>query len=206
MPWEWFLTISEIKNVLPLIGFGESPKNFFLKFWIFKMFYRSQFSIFFDGTGLNQEKKMILHIRINRNPRIFAQRGFPGPRISKMSAFFGRKSEKYRKRSKSPQIDLYVCAKSIYLSFKPGFIKKYWELRPVEHFEQTGFRKKYFFRVSGIPPKRKRLENFDFQKLLGIILMVILSPHMGNLGQKWRHSVVYTSKMRKSKSAWTSPP
>ena len=43
------------------------------------------------------------------------------------------------------------------------------------------FEKKIF--TVGYSRKRKRVENFCFQKLLGIILAAILSPHMGNLSE-----------------------
>ena len=52
-------------------------------------------------------------------------------------------------------------------------------------------------RVLDISSKQKKVENFDFQKFLGIILIVILSSHMSNSGRKWRHRVAYMSKKAK---------
>ena len=52
----------------------------------------------------------------------------------------------------------------------------------MKNFEKKIFSKK-IFGVLGIPPKRKKVKNFEFQKSLGIILTVILSPHRGKLGE-----------------------
>lgn len=41
--------------------------------------------------------------------------------------------------------------------------------------------------------KEKNVEQFWFQELLEIILTVILIPHTGNLGSKWRYGVSYKS-------------
>ena len=162
-PWEWFLTVSEIKNFLTFFILGEFPKPrkfFFQDFENSKCSTGRNSQYFLTGPGLIERKNDFAHTYEPKSED-FGPEGSPGPRIPKMSAFFGKKSEKHRKRSKSPQIDLYVCAKSIYLSFKPGFIKKYWELRPVEHFEQTGFRKKKFSSF-GNSPKTKEVRKFWF--------------------------------------------
>ena len=70
---------------------------------------------------------------------------------------------------KSSKSALLVCAKLKYLSFKTGHDKKYGV------FEKNIFGKKKLG-VSGIPQNRKGVKIFWFQKSLGIILMVILSP------------------------------
>ena len=62
------------------------------------------------------------------------------------------------------------------------------------------------FGVSEIPPKWKKLESFWFQNLLEIILMVILSPHTGNLGENWMHSVTYKPKSAKIEIGLNRPP
>ena len=70
---------------------------------------------------------------------------------------------------------------------------------------KTFFEKKNFG-VSGIPPKWKREENFEFYKSIENILMVILSPHWGVLGEKWRYSVTRKSKNAKIEIGLNPPP
>ena len=158
-------------------SFLENPRIFFFKIWNLKNSTDRNPQYFLTGPGLIKRKNDFAHTYKSKCEDFCPGGGSPGVRIWKMSSFFGIKFETNRKRSKSPQIDLYVCAKSIYLSLKPGLIKKYWELRPVEHFEQTGFRKKKS--SFGNSPKTKRGKKFWFQKSLGIILMVMLSPYWG---------------------------
>ena len=76
--------------------------------------------------------------------------------------------------AKAWKVDLSLCVKLRYLSFKT--VKKYWE------WAEEVFCSKKIFTV-GYSRKRKTVENFCFQKLLGIILAAILSPHMGNLSE-----------------------
>ena len=56
---------------------------------------------------------------------------------------------------KSSQNNLYVCAKSSLLSNEPGPVKKYWELRPVEHFEKKNFGKNFFLSFGNYPKTKK---------------------------------------------------
>ena len=56
-PWEWFLTISEIKNFSPLFDFGESPKprkNFFRKIFFSKECRGRNSQYFLTGPVLNE--------------------------------------------------------------------------------------------------------------------------------------------------------
>lgn len=45
------------------------------------------------------------------------------------------------------------------------------------------------WRFGNSPKSKKGKTNFEFQKSLGIILKVILSPHRGTLGEKRRNGV-----------------
>ena len=76
----------------------------------------------------------------------------------------------------------------------------------LENFLKKIFFEKKNFGVSGIPQKRKRVKKFWFQKSIGIILMVILSHHRGNLGKKWRYGVTRKSKNAKIEIGLNPPP
>ena len=111
--------IFEIKNFLPFSVLGEFSKLqkiVFPKTYSFKMCYRSQFSLFF-------EDKTIPHIRIERLPMIFApNRVFQF--FSRKLCIFGVFGVLPPPGQKSPQLFLYVCAKSLFLSINPAPVKK----------------------------------------------------------------------------------
>ena len=67
---------------------------------------------------------------------------------------------------------------------------------PLQHLGKFFFDKK-ILGVLGIPPKWKKGENFEIYKSIENIFMVILSPHWGVLGEKWRYSVTSKSKYAK---------
>ena len=105
-PWEWFLTIYENQNFLTFFVLGEFPKLekiFFSKTGLFKMFYRSQFSIFFDETRLKR-KKNIFRTYVWSYFRRFWPRGVPRtPNTQKVWIF----REKIRK---SPlEVEIFTC-------------------------------------------------------------------------------------------------
>ena len=58
----------------------------------------------------------------------------------------------------------------------------------------------------GMPLKWKKEENCKFYKSIENILMVILSPHWGVLGEKWRYSVTRKSKNAKIEIGLNPPP
>ena len=65
--------------------------------------------------------------------------------------------------------------------------------------------KKNKFYADGDSPKIENGRNISFLKLIGIILAVILSPHMYNLGKKWRRGVVNCSKNVKIEIVLNAP-
>ena len=154
---------SKFSNLFRFGEIPETPKSSFQNFEISKCSTGRNSQYFLTKPGLIERKNDFAHTYKPKSED-FGPGGSPGPRISEMSAFFGKKIEKRRKRSKSPHFDLYVCAKSIYLSFKPGPIKKYWDLRPVEHFEQIGFR--FFVFELREFPKTKEVRKFWFSEIV----------------------------------------
>ena len=74
----------------------------------------------------------------------------------KKSALFLGKIKKREKRVKSKNPPQYLCACSLYLTFKTSLVKKYSE----QNFEKKT--RKKMFGSSGIAPKWKKVEKFDF--------------------------------------------
>ena len=136
---------------------------------------------------------MISHIRIERLLEIFAQEAPRTPKTQKWRNFREKNSKKIL-RGKNHQKSLYTYVRNRVIFLLSPVPSKNIENCDLRNILNEPVFEKIFFRVSGIPPKWKRVENFWFQKLLEIILMVILSPHMGILGENWRHGVTYKSK------------
>ena len=110
---------------------------------------------------LQMKDKSISHISIEPDFSISPFFDFLTFFIWKHSDFFRKKIIKNRKRAKSKNPARYLCAKSIYLSFASGPVKKYWEMREEIHFEWTGFRKKIISRARGFPENEKSWSNFE---------------------------------------------
>ena len=84
-PWEWFLTISEIKIFLPFFVFGESPKprkNFFRKIFFSKSSRGRNSQYFLTGLVLNERYFNFAHTN-RADSEDFAPWGSGGTRIPK---------------------------------------------------------------------------------------------------------------------------
>ena len=119
---------------LPLFVFGKSPKPR-------KIVFRK---IFFSKSSRGRNSQYFL-TGLVLNERYF---NFAHTYRADFEDFCPWGSENYAKvtqpskfwflgphRPPGAKSALYVCAKFWYLSFKTGSVKKYWELRPWEHFE-----------------------------------------------------------------------
>ena len=110
--------------------------------------------------------------------------------------FFGKRVKKIQKRQNSKnRLPTLSC---IFYSahFKLWLRQIGQKMKALIDLARKKFRKKKF--LAGTPPQKwKKLKNRNFQKIEENCQTIILSPHWGILGKKWRCCVVRKSKNAK---------